>query len=91
MRLVVGVDYPNRMSYVDEWKAALLSRTDIESKYLNLASPFQFISNRKLIESAEEIILLHSCTSDSNLWLAPFLNALKYRRGVLCTFVGNEY
>jgi len=41
--------------------------------------------------TADQIVILHSCTADTNNWLKPYVSSLARRRGSLIFFVGNEY
>lgn len=91
MRLVLDAAYPNRMSYLEDWRSHWMAQKDQKSLYINIARLTSLNRNRRLIESADQIVVLHSCTADTNNWLKPYINSLARRKGTLIFFVGNEY
>lgn len=91
MRLILDASYPNRMSYLDEWRNAWLSTGGMQTKYLNIAKVLGVFEANRAIPDADQIVILHSCTADTNRWLKPVLGALQRRRGHVVMFVGNEY
>jgi len=91
LRLVLDAAYPNRMSYLEEWRNHWMSQPDDRNLYINIARPIALITQRSLIEAADQIVILHSCTADTNNWLKPYVRTLSRRKGSLILFVGNEY
>ena len=91
MRVIIDAAYPNRMSYLEEWRKGWLSQPDQQNIYINIAKLATIARNRRLIGSADQIVVLHSCTADTNNWLKPYIDALGKRNGKLVFYVGNEY
>src|SRR5579863_6466471 len=88
--LVLAVEYPSRASYYDDWKDALLGAAELRTTVINLFTRDGRRRARQTAADYDLIILLHSCTADSLLYVKPIVAALQARRGKLVSFVGNE-
>jgi hypothetical protein len=91
MILVLDAAYPYKMSYVDYWRDAWLSYAGADGIYTNICNRDHVKSLAKNLKSASLVVLLHSCTADTNLWLDRVKKVLSMRSSPLIIFVGNEY
>lgn len=91
MILVLDSAYPYKMSYVNDWRDAWLTFAGKNGKYINLATNQGVKLLSKELNVASLIVLLHSCTADTNIWLEKVKNILTKRNCPLVAFVGNEY
>jgi hypothetical protein len=88
--LVCHVAYPSRMSYVEDWLDAFTEHKALNIFPVNLYSKSAFAQIKEKIRVVDLIVLLHSCTADSLLYLKPIIPLLKDRKCKLVSFVGNE-
>jgi hypothetical protein len=87
---LIQAKYDYKMSYLDEWATAwkTLSQNVEIFNILNLGSV------KNLAKTSGEfdlIVILHSATADSNLWMKKIIHAIEKRRCPVILFVGNEY
>jgi hypothetical protein len=73
-----------------DWLEAFEQHPDLTVTDLNIFKTHPKSHTDKLINDADLLILLHSCTADSLNYITPFIHALQDRKGKLVSFVGNE-
>lgn len=91
MLILLDAAYPYQMSYLNHWKEAWKEAFASETQEINVVQNRQIRKFRNLIKSADIIVMLHSCTADTNLWIESVKPLLEARDCPLITFVGNEY
>ena len=89
--LVLTLGYATRTSYYDDWSDAFANAPglDVTARNIRLACHRRQI--QRTIADYELIVVLHSCTADSLMFVEPLVSALQARRGRLVCFVGNEF
>lgn len=88
--LVCHVEYPSRMSYVEDWLDAFKEHPSLSVFPVNLYSKNSADEIKKVIKDVQLIVLLHSCSADSLFYIKPIVPWLKDRKCKLVSFVGNE-
>ena len=89
--LVLEARYPNRTSYYDDWADAFDAAPYFETTRANVIS-LTLSTLEKEIDEHDLVILLHSCTADTVVWVEQLASALAGRKQArLIAFVGNEY
>ncbi len=89
--LLLSLNYPNRVSYYDDWRDAFMGHPAFDCTELNILR----LSPQRLarqLDQFDAIIALHSSNSDTLDFLrrlAPVLGQRKRARFI--SFVGNEY
>lgn len=80
------------MSYFDDWIDAFNAHSDFSTLCINVFNSSKYLISdvKNKIEKYDLIVLHHSMNGDTLRHLEPFVEALKYRRGKLVSFVGNE-
>ncbi len=88
--LLLNLQYPSRASYYDDWRDAFSGSPLFQVTARNI---FGRLTRRRVareIGTYDLVVLLHSCSADSLLYLRPLTATLQSRRGQLIAFVGNE-
>ncbi len=88
--LVLTVSYPSRASYYQDWQQAFEAHPAFAAETVNIFRTGARRRVRRIIGDYDLVVLLHSCTADSLLYIEPLAAALQARRGRLLSFVGNE-
>lgn len=89
--LLLKLEYPHRVSYYDDWSEAFCTSSEFDCSVENIRG-LHAAKLRKIIDSFDAIILLHSCNSDTLEYFAPLVPVLAGRnRAKMVSFAGNEY
>lgn len=88
--LVLFADYTTRLSYYDDWLEAFTRAPYFDAHSLNICSRSVGSVLAREVAEAELVVLLHSTSGDTTVYLEPFADLLADRRGLLLSFVGNE-
>jgi len=91
MIVLLDATYPYQMSYLNYWKDAWREKFGKEIIDFNILKVGDSRQLNKIIKSARLIVMLHSCTADTNLFLESIKYSLQSRKCPLVTFIGNEY
>lgn len=91
MLVLLDAAYPYQMSYLNHWKEAWKDAFKAETREINVVKLRETRRFTELLKSAELVVMLHSCTADTNLWVEKIKHSLQERSCPLITFVGNEY
>ena len=87
---LIEARYDYQMSYLDNWRDAWCSAAD-KYKVINIANKQGLMEYQKESSNFDLIVVLHSVSSDSNLWLQK-LNQVQFTsRPPMVMFVGNEF
>ena len=87
---LIEARYDYQMSYLDNWRDAWCSAVD-KYKVINIANNQGLMEYQKESSNFDLIVVLHSVSSDSNLWLQK-LNQVQFTsRPPMVMFVGNEF
>jgi hypothetical protein len=78
------------MSYLDNWRDAWCSASD-KYKVINIANNQGLLEYQKESSNFDLIVVLHSVSSDSNLWLQKLNQVQVTNRPPMVMFVGNEF
>ena len=87
---LIEARYDYQMSYLDNWRAAWCSSVD-KYKVFNIANNQGLLDYKKESTNLDLIVVLHSVSGDSNLWLQKFNQAQVTTRPPMVMFVGNEF
>ena len=88
---IVESKYDYQMSYLDEWRSAW-ERVASRLLNVNLANGKGLNTLKKELKSIDLIVVLHSATADSNLWLSKLTQCIdKVVNCRIVLFVGNEF
>ncbi len=82
--------YGSRASYYDDWLDAFRSADAFDVNCFNIAKPAESKKFTKTVESFDLIIALHSVNADNLVYALDIKSALKSRKGLFLSFVGNE-
>lgn len=88
--LVLYVSYPSRVSYYDDWLYGFQTHPNLSVVTLNLFKKNDTDTLETIIKDFELVVILHSCTADSLLYVNPIKPILLNRKCPLICFVGNE-
>ncbi|MBT8506276.1 hypothetical protein B1F79_00660 [Coxiella-like endosymbiont of Rhipicephalus sanguineus] len=88
----VKFTYASKLSYLDDWLDAFISRPELEVDLINVATEDSVLVRQiqDKIEKVPYIIIHHSVFGDSLQYIQRYVQAFKYRRGKMLCFVGNE-
>ncbi|AKQ33745.1 glycosyltransferase family protein [Candidatus Coxiella mudrowiae] len=88
----VKFTYASKLSYLDDWLDAFISRPELEVDLINIATEDSVLVRQiqDKIEKVPYIIVHHSVFGDSLQYIQRYVQAFKYRRGKMLCFVGNE-
>jgi hypothetical protein len=78
------------MSYLDNWRDAWCTAAD-KYKVFNIANNQGLLEYQKESSNFDLIVVLHSVSSDSNLWLQKLNQVQVTTRPPMVMFVGNEF
>ena len=81
--------YGSRASYYDDWLDAFRSADAFDVNCFNIAKPAESKKFTKTVESFDLIIALHSVNADNLVYALDIKSALKSRKGLFLSFVGN--
>ena len=87
---LIEARYDYQMSYLDNWRDAWCSAAD-KYKVINIANNQGFMEYQKETSNFDLIVVLHSVSSDSNLWLQKLNQVQVTSRPPMVMFVGNEF
>ncbi len=87
---LIEARYDYQMSYLDNWRDAWCSASD-KYKVINIANSQGLMEYQKESSNFDLIIVLHSVSSDSNLWLQKLSKIHVTSRQPMIMFVGNEF
>ena len=87
---LIEARYDYQMSYLDNWRGAWCSSVD-KYKVFNIANNQGLLDYKKESTNLDLIVVLHSVSGDSNLWLQKFNQAQVTTRPPMVMFVGNEF
>jgi hypothetical protein len=91
MRVLIGyADYTDRLSYYDDWLDAFTSAPQFDAIPVNIVDSGTSDTLRRLQRDVDAIVLLHSTSGDTTIYLEPHVEALSQRSMPLLAFVGNE-
>ena len=89
--LVLGLRYPHRASYYDDWSDAFAASPFFTSRELNILG-CRASQLRREIDDCDVVVALHSCSGDTTEDLERLAPVLSERRcALLVSFVGNEF
>ena len=87
--LVLTAQCDQTLSYYDDWLDAFINHSALNVSIVNIQVETETkVCN--LIETARHVILHHSVTADTNVFLSRLKHPLQSRKGKLWMFVGNE-
>ena len=89
--LILYADYTTRLSYYDDWLDAFRGSSDFAITAINICKRGARRALARRIAAVDVVVLLHSTNADTLLYLDPLRSILKDRRGLLISFVGNEF
>ena len=87
---LIEARYDYQMSYLDNWRDAWCSAAD-KYKVINIANSQGLMEYQKESSNFDLIVVLHSVSSDSNLWLQKLSKVQVTSRPPMIMFVGNEF
>jgi hypothetical protein len=87
---LIEARYDYQMSYLDNWRDAWCSAAD-KYKVFNIANNQGLLEYQKESSNFDLIVVLHSVSSDSNLWLQKLNQVQVTTRPPMVMFVGNEF
>lgn len=87
---LIEARYDYQMSYLDNWRDAWCSAAD-KYKVINIANKQGLMKYQKESSNFDLIVVLHSVSSDSNLWLQKISKVQVTSRPPMIMFVGNEF
>lgn len=87
---LIEARYDYQMSYLDNWRDAWCSAAD-KYKVINIANNQGLMEYQKETSNFDLIVVLHSVSSDSNLWLQKLSKIHVTSRQPMIMFVGNEF
>ena len=87
---LIEARYDYQMSYLDNWRDAWCSAAD-KYKVFNIANNQGLMEYQKESTNFDLVVVLHSVSSDSNLWLQKLNQAQVTNRPPMVMFVGNEF
>ena len=87
---LIEARYDYQMSYLDNWRDAWCSAVDTY-KVSNIANNQGLMEYQKESSNFDLIVVLHSVSSDSNLWLQKLSEVKSTSRPPMIMFVGNEF
>ena len=87
---LIEARYDYQMSYLDNWRDAWCSAAD-NYKVFNIANNQGLMEYQKESSNFDLIVVLHSVSSDSNLWLQKLNQVQVTNRPPMVMFVGNEF
>jgi hypothetical protein len=87
---LIEARYDYQMSYLDNWRDAWCSAAD-KYKVFNIANNQGLLEYQKESSNFDLIVVLHSVSSDSNLWLQKLSQVQDSTRPPMVMFVGNEF
>ena len=87
---LIEARYDYQMSYLDNWRDAWCSAAD-KYKVFNIANNQGLMEYQKESANFDLIVVLHSVSSDSNLWLQKLNQVQVTTRPPMIMFVGNEF
>jgi len=89
--LVLYAKYADNVSYYDDWIDAFVNEDEFHTTPVNLLKIHGAHHIKRKISESECIVLHHSTNADTTKYIEPFVGNLRDRKGVLLSFVGNEY
>ena len=87
---LIEARYDYQMSYLDNWRDAWCS-AKCKYKVFNIANNQGLLEYQKESSNFDLIVVLHSVSSDSNLWLQKLNQFQVISRPPMVMFVGNEF
>ena len=87
---LIEARYDYQMSYLDNWRDAWCSAAD-KYRVFNIANNQELMEYQKESSNFDLIVVLHSVSSDSNLWLQKLKQFQVTSRPPMVMFVGNEF
>jgi len=87
---LIEARYDYQMSYLDNWRDAWCSAAD-QYKVINIANNHGLMEYQKESSNFDLIVVLHSVSSDSNLWLQKLNQIHINSRPPMIMFIGNEF
>lgn len=88
--MILHVAYPTRASYYSDWLEAFNSHSRINVTEVNLFRNDAGELLKENLNNVDIILLLHSCTADSLIYIDSVAPLLQSRNCKLIMFVGNE-
>jgi len=89
--LVLYAKYADNVSYYDDWIDAFVNEDEFHTTPVNLLKIHGAHHIKRKISESECIVLHHSTNADTTKYIEPLVGNLRDRKGVLLSFVGNEY
>jgi len=87
---LIEARYDYQMSYLDNWRDAWCSAAD-KYNVFNIANNQGLMEYQKKSSNFDLVVVLHSVSSDSNLWLQKLNQIQVTNRPPMVMFVGNEF
>ena len=87
---LIEARYDYQMSYLDNWRDAWCSAAE-KYKVFNIANNQGLLEYQKESSNFDLIVVLHSVSGDSNLWLQKLNQVQVTTRPPMVMFVGNEF
>jgi hypothetical protein len=87
---LVEVRYNYQLSYLDEWANAWRKKSS-KIETFNIVRESEARSLASKAKDLDFIVVLHSVTADSNVWLSRLANIDLSSRAPMILFVGNEF
>jgi hypothetical protein len=88
--LVLYANYTTRLSYYDDWLDAFSYHDGLRVHSVDICRRGAPNRVREQLRSADFVVLLHSTTGDTTMYLRPLIGVLNERQIPLVAFVGNE-
>ncbi len=80
-----------RLSYLDDWRAALCESPDLAVQVCNISNLVQYAACLRTVRDFDLIVVLHNAAASDLSLLLKGARRLRGRRGKLAVFIGNEY
>src|ERR1700732_1183268 len=88
--LILYADYTDRLSYYDDWFDAFRAYPGFRTEAFNVVPVGGEGLLQQKLKNSDAVVILHSATGDTTVYLDRYARILSDRRIPLLSFVGNE-
>ncbi|MDO9414079.1 MAG: glycosyltransferase [Pseudolabrys sp.] len=88
--LIVYAEYTDRLSYYDDWLDAFKAWPGFRADGFNIVPANSEAALRAKLAESDAVVILHSATGDTTIYLERYAKILGERKIPLLSFVGNE-
>jgi hypothetical protein len=88
--LILYADYTDRLSYYDDWFDAFQAYPGFRTEAFNVVPAGGEGLLQQKLKNSDAVVILHSATGDTTVYLDRYTRILSDRRIPLLSFVGNE-